>query len=107
MTLEVIVEKIVKALAPEQIILFGSRARGTATIDSDIDLFVIVPYEGNRYELSAKGRGALRESRVALDVIVYPKKQLEALLADDGSDFLDNVFEEGKVIYATTLPALA
>jgi uncharacterized protein len=99
MTLEVIVEKIVKALAPEQIILFGSQARGTATIDSDIDLFVIVPYEGNRHELSAKGRGALRESRVALDVIVYPRSELNKRLEADDSLFLDNVFYDGKVIY--------
>lgn len=107
MTLEVMVAKIVDTLQPEQIILFGSRARGTATEDSDFDLFVVVPYEGNRYELSAKGRGALRDARVALDLIVYPKNQLQALLENDGSDFLDTVFEEGKVIYASTLSALA
>ena len=99
MALEVIVDKLVAALQPEQIILFGSQARGTATMDSDIDLLVIVPYEGNRLELSAKGRGALRDFRVSLDVIVYPRSELNKRLEADDSLFLDNVFHDGKVIY--------
>ncbi|MEN8447784.1 MAG: nucleotidyltransferase domain-containing protein, partial [Cyanobacteria bacterium J06555_13] len=34
-------QAIVEAVAPEQVILFGSRARGTASADSDIDFLVI------------------------------------------------------------------
>ena len=36
-----IVAKIVKEIHPERIILFGSRARGDARDDSDVDLMVI------------------------------------------------------------------
>jgi uncharacterized protein len=107
MTLEQIVETIAAELKPEKIILFGSHARGEAHADSDYDLFVIVPYEGNRYQLGAQARHALRFAQVSLDIIVYPKAELEAFLRDDGSDFMDNVFSEGILIYETPLPQAA
>ena len=68
---------------------------------------MIVPYEGDRTELGARARGSVRKAGVPIDVIVYPKRQLEQFLLDDGSDFLDNVFNEGKTIYETALPAIA
>jgi hypothetical protein len=40
---EEIVRRLVAEFDPEQVILFGSHAWGTPTVDSDIDLFVIVP----------------------------------------------------------------
>ena len=40
-----VIERIVEVLDPEEIWLFGSRARGTAAADSDWDLLVVVPDE--------------------------------------------------------------
>ena len=73
-------QTIATELKPEKIILFGSHARGEATPDSDYDLFVIVPYEGDRTELGARARGSVRSAGVPIDVIVYPKRQLEQFL---------------------------
>ena len=39
--IEYIVEKIVRVVSPDQIVLFGSHARGDAADDSDLDLFII------------------------------------------------------------------
>ena len=39
--LQKMVETIVREVSPETIILFGSRARGDARSDSDIDLLVV------------------------------------------------------------------
>jgi predicted nucleotidyltransferase len=36
-TLPSTLERLIRALAPERIVLFGSRARGTARANSDID----------------------------------------------------------------------
>ena len=36
-----VVEHLAKRLDPQQIILFGSHAKGTATLNSDIDLLVV------------------------------------------------------------------
>jgi predicted nucleotidyltransferase len=107
MTLEQIVQTIAAELKPEKIILFGSHARGEAKADSDYDLFVIVPYEGDRHILGVQARSSVRDAGVPIDVIVYPKAQLQAFLDDDGSDFLDNVFDEGIVVYETPLPQAA
>ena len=40
--LQAIVDIIIRVADPEQIILFGSRARGDARPDSDVDLLIIV-----------------------------------------------------------------
>jgi len=40
-TLRHIVAQIVQAASPDQVILFGSAATGSMTVDSDIDLLVI------------------------------------------------------------------
>lgn len=39
--------KIAEAYQPEKIILFGSHAYGTPREDSDVDLLVIMPFEGS------------------------------------------------------------
>lgn len=41
--LQEVLRRIVASWAPKQIWLFGSRARGTATPESDWDLLVVVP----------------------------------------------------------------
>ncbi|MCH7639638.1 MAG: nucleotidyltransferase domain-containing protein [Bacteroidetes bacterium] len=38
-----VVEQVVAEVQPLRIILFGSRAKGTARTDSDIDLLVVMP----------------------------------------------------------------
>ena len=40
-TIDDVVERLVREYDPDRIILFGSRALGTATEDSDIDLLVV------------------------------------------------------------------
>ena len=39
-------QRLVQHCAPEQVILFGSQARGNARWDSDADLLVVMPFEG-------------------------------------------------------------
>ena len=38
-----VILRLVRALSPERIYLFGSQARGDANYDSDYDLLVVVP----------------------------------------------------------------
>ncbi len=40
--LDEVVERLVKEFQPEEIYLFGSQAWGKPTVDSDVDIFVIV-----------------------------------------------------------------
>jgi len=39
-------QRLVQHVAPEQVILFGSQARGKARWDSDADILVVMPFEG-------------------------------------------------------------
>jgi predicted nucleotidyltransferase len=43
-------QRLVEHFAPEQIILFGSMARGEARWDSDADILVVMPFEGTSFE---------------------------------------------------------
>ena len=38
-----VVRRIVEEVAPLRVVLFGSRARGTARPNSDVDLLIVVP----------------------------------------------------------------
>jgi HEPN domain-containing protein len=44
--LEAFTHRLVEQFAPEQIILFGSMARGEARWDSDADILVVMPFQG-------------------------------------------------------------
>jgi uncharacterized protein len=98
MTFDATIECIAKALDPEKIILFGSRARGEARFDSDADLLVIVPYEGDVAELSVKAYRAARGRDTAMDILVYPRAFFDAEIRD-GSVFLQQVLAEGQIVY--------
>jgi HEPN domain-containing protein/predicted nucleotidyltransferase len=64
------VKRIVKQFRPEQIILFGSQARGDATPDSDVDLLVVMDCEGTTREKAIDIQVALHDIVIPTDVIV-------------------------------------
>jgi predicted nucleotidyltransferase len=64
------VKRIVKKFHPERVILFGSHARGDAGPDSDVDLLVVMDFEGAAREKQLEIRQALRDIPVPKDVIV-------------------------------------
>jgi predicted nucleotidyltransferase len=47
--IEKLADRIARDFDPEKIILFGSYARGTAGPDSDVDLLVVLPFEGKPF----------------------------------------------------------
>ncbi len=66
-----IVRRLVEALQPVEIYLFGSRARGTQRSHSDLDLMVVVPDEaGDRHELAGRAYLALFGLRTPVDVVI-------------------------------------
>jgi predicted nucleotidyltransferase len=68
------VRRIVDEFDPDRIILFGSRARGDARPDSDVDLLVVMPVEGSTREKAIDIRVALRDIPVPKDIrVVTPE----------------------------------
>jgi predicted nucleotidyltransferase len=67
-----LLERIVARWRPLQVWLFGSRARGDATPESDWDLFVVIDDSADDAELDpGVGRRLRRECGVRADVIPW------------------------------------
>lgn len=98
-TLAVIVKRIVKRFDPDQIILFGSHARGTAQPDSDIDLLVVLPVTGSKRAKQVEMRVALHDIRVPKDIIVATPEEI-ARRRDIVGTIIRPALREGKVLYA-------
>lgn len=60
----------------EQILLFGSHARGEADAGSDLDFLVIESTVENRAHEMVRLRRALRPLRVPVDVLVYSRAEV-------------------------------
>ena len=93
-----IVRRIVGAVRPHRIILFGSRARGTAGESSDVDLLVITDSDEPRYCRSAPLYGILSDILVAMDILVYTPDEVEEWSAVPRA-FVTTAVREGRVLY--------
>jgi len=84
------VTAIVDEADPEQVILFGSRARGDARVDSDVDLVVVEaePFgpDRSRCAEAVRLRRALPGFDVSVDILVYSRDEV-----DYWHDSLNNV----------------
>ncbi|MFO7899063.1 MAG: nucleotidyltransferase domain-containing protein [Planctomycetota bacterium] len=96
--LDEVVRRIVEVASPEKIILFGSRARGAARGDSDLDLLVVKPSDEPRFRRAVPLYLALRDIDVALDVLVYTPEEIEEW-RDVRQAFVTTALREGKVLY--------
>ena len=89
--------KIGTAFDADKVILFGSHSRGQASTDSDVDLLVVMPVQGEPYRQAAKILSATRAS-FPLDVIVRSPRSVEKRLAM-GDCFMRDIIEKGVVVY--------
>ena len=98
-TLEEIVRRLVEALDPVGIYLFGSHAGGSPHRDSDIDLLVVVEETGvSRRELAFLGRKSLRGLCIPVDLIVRTTADM-AKWSDVPCNLLHTVAERGRLVY--------
>jgi predicted nucleotidyltransferase len=93
------VKCIVKKFHPQKIVLFGSQARGDAGPDSDVDLLVVMTFEGSVVEKRLEIRQALHRFRVPLDVVVTSPDDF-AWRKDVVGTIEWPASREGKVLYA-------
>lgn len=89
--------RMAQEFKPERIILFGSHAYGKPTRDSDVDIMVIMPLEGNPIDMSVEMRTRLRPP-FPLDLLVRTPAKISERLAM-GDDFVADVLTNGRVIY--------
>lgn len=105
--LDRIVQVIVDAVHPLQVILFGSAARGEADPDSDLDLLVVMPDGTRRSGVAGDLHQALYESvperRHAVDIVVATPAVLEYNRGADWTVY-DTAIREGVSLYRRGAP---
>ena len=99
-----IVRRILSVSNPEEIILFGSYARGQAGPDSDIDVLVIESEAPAPRQESIRLRRALRGLLVPIDVLVASRQQVERDRDTIGLMY-GPALKEGRVLYGRTKAA--
>jgi predicted nucleotidyltransferase len=97
--IQAMVERLVDHFDPDQIILFGSQARGTAMPGSDVDLLVIMPVTGSKREKRVEMRVALHDITVPKDILLATP---EEVLRDKDlvGTIIRPALREGRVLYA-------
>lgn len=90
--------RLVDGFHPEQIILIGSRARGTAGPDSDVDLVVVVKSAGDRWALGVDMHRAISGLGLPKDTIVLTRDEFD-VGAGLPSGIAHSAYHEGRVLY--------
>jgi len=91
-------EAIVQLLDPDQIVLFGSHARGQAGRDSDVDLLVVVEMAQPRHAVACAVRRALRGLGVPKDVLVISPQEADRYRGVPGT-VIGRALRDGKLLY--------
>ena len=95
--IRIFAERIAGEFHPEKIILFGSYAWGKPGADSDVDLLVVLPFQGKSWKMASEIRKRIRPG-FPLDLLVRTSEQLrQRLMIGDG--FFDEITRQGKVLY--------
>jgi predicted nucleotidyltransferase len=96
--LEQITGTIVDRFHPRRIILFGSQARGEATSESDLDLFIEMDTQARPPERAVGVSSIFGLRPWSLDLVVLTPDEVQRLRKINGT--LVSVIEaEGKVLY--------
>ena len=92
-----ICDTIAREFKPERIIVFGSHAYGNPGPFSDLDLLIVMPYEGSPLQQAARIITRVNP-KIGVDVIVRTPEQIrERLALQDG--FMREIIERGRVAY--------
>jgi len=89
--------RIAAEFEPQRILLFGSYAWGAPSPDSDVDLLVILPFEGKAVAKSVEMRLKIKPP-FPVDLLVRTPEKIHERLAL-GDPFIRSILEKGKVLY--------
>ena len=92
-------QQIVALVHPLRIVLFGSRAKGEARLDSDIDVLVLVPDGADRNRILDKIYRDVHVASVPFDVVVATPSILQQHGENIGLIYRD-ILRTGQEVYA-------
>jgi predicted nucleotidyltransferase len=93
------IDRIVRDLHPQRIILFGSYAYGNATPDSDVDLLIIMETAMRPVERNRVVSRLLSPRKLPVDIVVKTPQEIEKSQRRV-DPFLHEILNKGKVVYA-------
>ncbi len=93
-----IVRRIVAALHPEKIILFGSYAYGRPSEDSDVDLLVLLETNARPADRHLAVSRLIRPRPFPLDILVKSPDEIAHDL-ENGNGFIREIVTQGRVLY--------
>ncbi len=96
--LNIMTERIRKAINPTLIILFGSRARNQANQQSDYDILVVAPSSLPRWKRAIPLYRILAGIGAAKDILWWTPEEIEEWKSVR-SHFIFSIFKEGKILY--------
>jgi predicted nucleotidyltransferase len=97
-TLKEIVQRIVRELRPEKIILFGSYGYGSPTNDSDVDLLVIMETNDRPADRYLAVSRLIRPRPFPLDILVKTPAEITQAL-ERGDFFIREIVTKGQTLY--------
>jgi len=92
--------QIAREFQPQRIILFGSYAYGRPTPDSDVDLLVVMPFEGRAIDQAVKISSRL-EHLFPIDLLVRTPHEIRQRLAWNDV-VLREITSRGEVLYESS-----
>jgi predicted nucleotidyltransferase len=94
---------IVETVHPDEVMLFGSRARGDHQVDSDMDLMVVLPdseeVAHDRRKISGSLYRALSHFLIPKDILIYSSTEAARKKLDRFS-VVNRAYAEGRCLYA-------
>jgi uncharacterized protein len=95
--IQAFINEIGRKFQPEKILLFGSYAYGEPSLDSDVDILIIIPFEGRNPE---KATEIWLETKpdFPVDVMVRKPEEINHRL-ELGDPFIHEIFQNGILLY--------
>ena len=93
-----VTRRLVEALQPERIVLFGSQAYGRPSPESDVDLLIVMNSDERPAARAARVSRLLRPRPFPIDALVRTPEEIKHRL-EMGDQFIHMILERGRVLY--------
>ena len=100
-TIDELVRRIVEAVHPQRVVLFGSAARGEMGPNSDLDVLVIMPDGTHRRKTAQEIYRRMWGFGFAKDIVVVTESDVREYGANPYI-IIKNALEEGRELYHAT-----
>lgn len=90
-------ERVIQKYNPQKIVLFGSYAAGSPNTESDVDVLVILPFDGKN-AMKAAEILIQTDPHFPIDLLVRKPDEVDVRIKM-GDFFMQDIINNGKVLY--------